>query len=294
MPKEKPRMLVIGSRGFLGHYAARAAAAEFEVFGANRTSRGKPGELMVDVTDETSVRAGFDAVRPHVVLLLAAISDIDHCEQFPEEAEAVNLRGSEFVAGNCARTQARLLFTSTGAVFDGRKHGYREEDPVSPVSVYGQTKAMAEKAIAMLLPSALVVRIALAIGFAGGKEANGVLDNLRKRLASGQNVAFPIFEQRNPIDAVTLSLFMLDLLNADARGVFHIGSQDSVTRYDLALKLASRMGYPGQIEAQHAPAAGRAPRGPDHYLLTDKLRNTSTIPIPTCNEAIERCFDGVA
>jgi dTDP-4-dehydrorhamnose reductase len=287
-------MLIIGSRGFLGHYVASAATTEFQVFRANRVSQGKPGELRIDVTDEASVSAAFNLARPDVVVLLAAIADIDRCEQFPEEAAEVNFRGAERVADACARAHARLLFTSTGAVFDGRKHGYREEDPVSPVSVYGQSKAMAEKAVFALVPYALVIRIALAIGFAGGAEANGVLDKLKKQLFSGKTVAFPVFEKRNPIDAVTLSQFMLALLRANAHGVFHIGSQDSITRYDLGLKLASRMGYSGQIETQHEPIPGRAPRGPDHYLLTDKLRNTSTIPIPTCDQVIERCFDGPA
>ena len=287
-------MLVIGSRGFLGQYASRTAGREFQVIEANRTTRGRPGEVVLDVTADSSVRAAFDAARPDVVLLLSAISDIDRCERFPKEAEAVNVRGAQLVADACARNHARLLFTSTGAVFDGRKHGYHEEDTVNPVSVYGKTKVMAEQAVFALVPSALVVRIALAIGFACGPDANAVLDNLKKRLVAGQVAAFPVFEQRNPIDAVTLSLFLLDLLNIDAKGIFHVGSQDSVTRYDLGLKLASRMGYPGQVEPQREPAPGRAPRGPDHYLLTDKLRNTSTIPIPTCDEVIERCFDGLA
>ncbi len=61
---------------------------------------------------------------------------------------------------------ARLLFTSTAAVFDGSKHGYREEDEVAPLSVYGKTKAWAENAVRSLLPSAIVIRFALVLGFA--------------------------------------------------------------------------------------------------------------------------------
>ena len=32
-------------------------------------------------------------------------------------------------------------------VFDGGRHGYTEEDPPSPVSVYGETKARAESIV---------------------------------------------------------------------------------------------------------------------------------------------------
>jgi len=286
-------MLVIGARGFLGHYTIRAAAADFDVIAANRDPQGRPGEVKLDLADGNSVRTAFLETRPDVVILMAAISDIDRCQQFPQEAEEINLRGAVRVADACASHHARLVFASTGAVFDGRTHGYNEESPVSPLSVYGQTKAMAEKSVFALVPSALVVRIALAIGFAGGPEGNAVLDKLKKELTAGKVVAFPVFEQRNPIDAVTFCRCMLDLLKKDAQGIFHIGSQDSITRYDLGCRLAARMGYPGQVVPQHEPTPGRAPRGPDHFLLTDKLRAASMIPIPTCNEVIERCFDGL-
>jgi len=294
MPPAKPRLLIIGSRGFLGSYAAQAAAPDFEAIEGNRSATGQPG-VVIDIRDEDSVKAAFQTVRPDLVMLFSAISDIDRCEQFPDEAKAVNLRGAEYVADAGARCNARLLFISTGAVFDGQKHGYREADPVSPVSVYGQTKVMAEKSVLALGSSAIVVRIALAIGFAPHSATNSLLDSLKKRWASGQVVALPVHEQRNPIDAVTAARFMLELLKKkDAHGIFHVGCTYPITRYDLGLKLAARMGYSDQVTPQMAPIPGRAPRGPDHYLLTHKLQAVSAIPIPTCEQVIERCFNVLA
>ena len=291
MPSGKPRLLVIGSRGFLGSYAAIAAKSDFEVAEAGRSSNGGPG-LAIDIRDQSSVQAGFREARPDYVMLFSAISDIDRCQQFPDDAEATNLRGPQNVAEACAASSTRLLFTSTGAVFDGKKHGYSEEDPVSPVSVYGETKAAAEQAVLALGTSAIVVRIALAIGFAANTGTNSILDSLKKKWSSGQIVALPVHEQRNPIDAATANRFMLELLENGASGIFHIGCCDPITRYDLGLKLVTRMGYPAtQVHPQSEPILGRAPRGPDHYLLTDKLRAASAIPIPTCEQVIERCFD---
>ena len=295
MPKEKSRLLIIGSRGFLGSYTAGLASDEFSVIEGNRALSGRSAELSIDIADEASVKAAFAQAKPEFVLLLAAISDIDRCEQFPEQANAVNFRGAEHVAEACARGSARLLFTSTGAVFDGLHHGYTEQTPVSPASVYGQSKASAEASITRLLPSAIVVRIALAVGFAAPPNANALLDTLKKRWGAGESIAFPVFEQRNPIDAPTCSRFMLDLLrNPAARGIFHIGSQDPITRYELGLKLAHRMGYSDCVRPQLEQVPGRAPRGPNHHLLTDKLAAISAIPIPTCDQVIERCFDGSA
>jgi dTDP-4-dehydrorhamnose reductase len=294
MPEGKPKVLVIGSRGFLGRHVTRAAASELAVFEGNRATTGQSDEVRIDIKDKDSVAVAFDDVRPDIVLLLAAHSDIDYCEQHPEEARAVNLHGAEHVAWACGRSNARLVFASSGAVFDGRQNSYTEDSPVSPVSVYGETKARAEQLILATLPGAIVVRLALVIGFAVPPGANAFLDKLRKQWSAGESVAFPVFESRNPIDAASCSQFMLELVKKQERGVFHIGSIDSISRYHLGLKLASRMGYADCVRPQWEPARERAPRGPNHFLLTGKLRAVSTIPIPTCDQVIERCFNGLA
>ena len=59
---------------------------------------------------------------------------------------------------------------------DGAKHGYRESDAPTPVSVYGRTKASAEELIAATLPAAVVLRLALVIGFAEGSGTNAMFD----------------------------------------------------------------------------------------------------------------------
>ena len=45
---------------------------------------------------------------------------------------------------NASGAGARLLFTSTDAVFDGTLAAYAEDATPTPVNFYGQTKARAE------------------------------------------------------------------------------------------------------------------------------------------------------
>jgi dTDP-4-dehydrorhamnose reductase len=162
------------------------------------------------------------------------------------------------------------------------------------VSLYGHTKAEAEKLVVALTGS-IVVRLSLVLGFGNSAGTNSLMDKLRGRWARGETVAFPVFEQRNPIDAVTASRCMIELLRKpETSGIFHIGCTDSVTRHHLGLKLASKMGHPGQVSEQLEPPPGRAPRGPDHYLLPQKLQKTCQTAVPSCDQVIERCFDGLA
>jgi dTDP-4-dehydrorhamnose reductase len=288
-------MLIIGALGFIGAYAARVAAATCEVFRGDCLPPEGPGDVAIDITNEESVRAVFERVAPDTVLLFAAISDIDRCQANPELANAINVRGAEHVACACARSNARLLYTSSAAVFDGTRHGYREDDQPTPVSVYGETKARAESIIAAAAPSAIILRLALVLGLAGRTGTNSLVDNLGEKWKTGRPVALPVFEYRNPIDAPTLARFIMELLGRGAHGVYHLGSREAISRFDLGLKLAERMGYPGElVQPQTEPAPGRAPRGLDHFLLTDKIAAATAIPVPSCDEVIERCLNGTS
>jgi dTDP-4-dehydrorhamnose reductase len=286
------RLLIIGATGFLGTHAVRSSAGKFEVIRGERRANGEPGTVHLDISDVASVDRAFADVRPDCVLLLAAMSDIDWCEAWPERAFAANARGAENVANACAQSNARLLFTSSAAVFDGKKHGYSEQDRTSPLSVYGKTKAWAENAVKTLLPASIILRFGLVLGFAHKSGTNAMLDNIFQKWKAGETVHFPIREMRNPIDAQSLSAIMIGMLsNSELSGVYHVGSSDSISRYELGKRLAARAGVsPSLVRPQDSPTPGRAPRGEDHFLLTDKIHNVCHVETVSSDQVIERCF----
>jgi len=289
---ERQRILVIGAKGFLGTYAVQAAGDTFEVIRADRNGTGEPGSIELDIADASTVERVFRVIEPDCVLLLAAMSDIDRCERMPEQAFAVNARGAENIANICARTRARLLFTSTAAVFDGCKDGYREEDAIAPLSVYGKTKAWAEDVVKALIPSAVIIRFALVLGFARKSGTNAMLDSVMGKWKAGEPVSFSTRETRNPIDAASLARLMITMLaDRQVSGLFHVGASDSVSRYELGRRLAERAGVSTDlVQPQGDPPPGRAPRGDNHFLLTEKIQRAFNFKVETCDQVIERCF----
>jgi dTDP-4-dehydrorhamnose reductase len=283
------RMLIFGARGFVGGCLAAAARPLFEVIPSDGNGR-------VNLTERAACRRLFDSVRPDVVCLLAAISDIDRCEREPRLAHAVNVHGTENIARECLRTGARLLFTSSGAVFDGTSVSYVESDRPSPVSVYGRTKARAERIVAAILPNAVIVRLSLVLGRAPHAGTNALVDKLLASWDAGRAVTVPVHEYRNAIDVSTLADFILELVvNEKPAGIYHVGSSNALSRFEIARRLALAFGYSADLIAPqtHAPV-GRAPRGLHEFLRTDKLAAICRAPIPTCEEAIERCAHATA
>jgi dTDP-4-dehydrorhamnose reductase len=283
-------MLLVGARGFLGRFVRKEASPFYDVVRADRSLGSGDTDILLDVTSKSSIEHAFRSVQPQVVVLLAAISDIDRCEREPEQTIAVNRDGAARVAQACAEVGARLLFTSTGAVFDGKKIGYTEDDPVTPISVYGRSKAEAECLILTALPTAIVLRVSLVLGRTNLCTTNSLVDNLIWRWASGDIVNAPTSESRNPIDARTLARWIVELLqNPHARGIYNAGSTDAWTRYEIARALAAGLAIPeSQVRQAEIAPQTRAPRGAHQLLLPHKLASVCVTQPPTSRDVIER------
>jgi dTDP-4-dehydrorhamnose 3,5-epimerase len=133
--------VIVGAGGQLG----RALRREFpDAVALDRAA--------LDVADEAAVRA-FDFSAVDVVLNAAAWTKVDAAE---DPANLAAVRGANtdavgWLAEAAERERFTLVHVSTEYVFDGRHEGPIPEDlPLSPLSVYGQSKADGELHLASL------------------------------------------------------------------------------------------------------------------------------------------------
>lgn len=145
------RMLVIGSSGQL----ARSLTA-FQKPGLNVVSVGRP---QADLRTPSSIDRAIEAHRPDIVVNAAAFTAVDRAEQEAQAAQAVNAVGAEGLAVLCKQARVPLIHVSTDYVFDGAKlKSYDETDAVSPLSVYGRTKAEGEQRVLAAWEQSIVLR----------------------------------------------------------------------------------------------------------------------------------------
>lgn len=125
---------------------------------------------------------------------------------------------------------------------------------------------------------------------------NSWSDKLYGRLQAGETVRVAADEYRNAIDVETTAQWILDLAAArGATGIFHLGSNDALSRLEIARRLAAQWGYsPDSIVPAGAVEPDRAPRGRYHMLRPRRIAECSRVPVPTCREAIQRCVYAVA
>jgi dTDP-4-dehydrorhamnose reductase len=118
----------------------------------------------LDITNSESV-GGFDWGKVKVILNAAAFTNVDGAESAEGRVAAWKVNAS--AVANLARAAAKydllLVHISSDYVFDGTKSPHTEDEPFSPLSVYGQSKAAGD-IITGLLPKHYVLRTSWVIG----------------------------------------------------------------------------------------------------------------------------------
>ena len=120
------------------------------------------GEL--DITKADSV-SGFDWSGIKYVLNAAAFTNVDGAET-PEGRVAswkVNASAVANLARVCLEHDMTLVHISSDYVFDGTVQPHTEDEPFSPLSVYGQSKAAGDL-VAALAPKHYILRATWVIG----------------------------------------------------------------------------------------------------------------------------------
>src|SRR5215208_722647 len=156
---DAPPLLIPGATGTPG--AAFARVAESRALAYRLLSRRE-----MDIADPGSVEKILKESGAWALVNAAGYVRVDDAERERDQCFRENTLGAAVLAAACARHGVRLVTFSSDLVFDGlgRKEPYVEADEVSPLGVYGRSKAEAEKLVLAALPSALVVRTSAFFG----------------------------------------------------------------------------------------------------------------------------------
>lgn len=236
------RYLIAGSRGMLGTALQRAIGKRGEICVA-------PPESEFDITDERAVSRvvrDFAAAGDEGVLInAAAFTNVERAEDEPDVAYRVNEIGARTLAAAARDNSLRFAHVSTDFVFDGTKgQPYVETDATSPLSVYGASKLAGDIAIAEVLPEALIARTAWVYGPPGPNFPVKILERARARgslQVVDNEVGCPTYTR-------DLAMGILGLLDAGARGLYHLAGQGSCSRYEMALKTIEFAGLDVHVE----------------------------------------------
>ncbi len=287
------RILITGASGLLGINAALEAAARHIVFGQVHTHRVKTEAFTVleaDLLEPGAVERLLDESQPDWVIHCAALADLEACERHPELARKLNTEVPRDLASACRKGGARLLHVSTDAVFDGQRGHYGEHDSPNPLSTYARTKYQAELAVAEAHPGAIIARVNLFGWSISGRRS--LAEFFFYNLSAGNPVMGFTDVYFCPLLANHLAGIFLKMLASDLRGLYHVVSADTMSKYDFGVAIALQFGFdPSLITPKSVAEAGlQAARSPNLTLKVDRLSHDLGATPPRISTGIERFY----
>lgn len=249
-----PKLLVTGATGLLGSHIMRAAQERWHPVGTyHRTTRrqaqyffGQIDHGRIDLGEYSETKAMIEDVAPAAVIHTAAITDLDYCEKYPDDSLQINLHAAINLASLCSDKDIPFIFTSADLVFAGAGAPYVEDDPPTPINVFGEHKALAEEGILAAYADAVVARLPLIVGYAGlGRQS--FYHKLVAAFRNGQEATLFGDAVRTPVSASVVTRGLLQLAGSGFEddvniaeiervvGRLHLGGRDQTSLYELGL-----------------------------------------------------------
>ena len=232
---EPAKVLITGASGLLGANLVRHYAPKTETTGwysANPIKIDGAKFEKINITDHPAVSKALERIQPDAIVHCAAATNVEWCEQNPDQAKAINETATEFLATKAKELGAKFVFTSTDSVFNGKNSKYTESDPPEPLNSYASGKVRTENLVAGVDANALIIR-----SYFYGYSPAGTRSLLEWVLVRAQS--------ENEVPGFTDSYFspisvrdFADALDAaitnNTTGLLHLGSSDRISKFEFA------------------------------------------------------------
>ena len=273
------KILITGGKGMLGRTLQRELAGH-EIIVADLPEW--------DITDDTGFVAKVCEAKPELIVHCAAMTKVDDCETNRDLAFRLNEDGSRNVALAAKACGARLFAISTDYVFSGEPPrepwAWSETDIPRPRTVYGASKFAGEQMIQMLLPEAVIIRIAWLYG-AGGPSFVHTMAKLGAQEGAPLKV---VNDQRgNPTSTKTVADVIKFLMTkSDVSGLVHGTCEDQCTWYDLTVELFRLLGLKREVVPCTTEEFPRPAPRPHNSALKKSVLNLLGYRTPKWQDAL--------
>ncbi|MBL7072748.1 MAG: dTDP-4-dehydrorhamnose reductase [Candidatus Omnitrophica bacterium] len=284
------KILLTGAAGMLAAEVIPVLLKQGHTVYQTDINRRLPDIEALDVTCGDKVVKLAREVKPDYIFHFAAETDVDFCEKDPEHAFRANALGTENMVKACGETSAKLVYISTGAVFDGKKDvPYIEADAPNPVNVYGESKLRGEKIIQTALDEYFIIRAGWMVG--GWDLDKKFVYKIVQQLKSGKKELMAVSDKfGTPSFTKDFAANIMPIVNSGKYGLYHMVNNGTCTRHDMAVKIVEYMGLSDSVMVQSVDSSKfplPAPRARSEMLENRRMKEMSIDNMPRWEDSLE-------
>lgn len=272
------KVLITGCGGMLGKAVYQNAIEKYgkENVLATDIDLNEEWLSLLDVRDIRAYEEVFVSWKPTIVLHLAALTDLEYCEQNINDSWATNALGAENAAILCRKYDTLLIYISTAGIFGGEKDEYADFDTPNPLSYYAKSKYHGETFVERYLSKYYIFRAGWMMG-GGVKKDKKFINKIYKQIKGGAKELFVVDDKLGtPTYTNDFAKSIFKVIDSGYYGLYNQVCDGSCSRYDVAEEFIKLLGLEKEIKltqvtSDYFKTEYFAPRPASEKLLNVKL-----------------------
>jgi dTDP-4-dehydrorhamnose reductase len=228
------KIFITGGSGLFGSKLAEIAIDEGNEVYSGYVDESSPlgTGVKYDLNDFESIKNAIENIKPTAIVHSAAMTNVDQCEENPVLAFRINALATKCISNIAKKKGIFVHYISTDYVFDGERGSYKEDDEINPIDVYGITKYIGELWMDSVGRTSMIY---------GARPAWGKINFaiwLINKLSAHEEVQIVEDQYISPTLNTNLARMVLEIVEKELKGVYHIAGGTRISRYDFSIKLA--------------------------------------------------------
>lgn len=243
----------------------------------------------LDITDKETTYKFITDMKPEIIYHCAAYTAVDKAEDEGKELdEIINVEGTRNVAEAAKAAGSTLIYISTDYVFDGKKKDgmYQVDDTTNPLSEYGRTKLLGEKAVQETMDNYYIIRTSWVFGIYG----HNFIYTMQNLAKTHDRLTVVNDQFGRPTWTRTLAEFMTFVIEEKAPfGVYHLSNENSCSWYEFAKEILKDTNVEvAPVTSEEYPQKATRPQ----YSIMDLSKAKALgFKIPTWQETLASFLD---
>lgn len=277
------KVLVLGGGGMLGS----TLSPFLKSVGWNVISHSlnKDADVNFDASDKSILFQNLARIKPDVVINLIALTSVEKCEAFPNEAYILNSSIPKYLGDWVKTEKCHLIHISTDHVYDSLNSS-KEEDIVIR-NYYALTKYAGDLACESKYTTILRTNF---VGKSDLTAKESLSDWVYNSLVNNLQVEILSDVYFNPVSMNTLCrVIQTAIENKEKSGIYNIGSEGAASKASFDLMLGKLWNFDclnmSLIESKNAIFL-KANRPNGMVMNSDKFQEIYSYDLPTISETI--------